>query len=199
MSRPPACRSRSSSACPKRPSRRARTASSGRWSTRAFNARKAASSSTCAPADLPKDAASFDLPIALGTLIGSGQVASELLAQYAVVGELALDGSTRPTKGRPLDGHGRRPRSKKPPRADRAGRKRGGSGRRRRHRSHRRASLAQAVGLPCRAKSRSSRPPRGWTTCSANWPTTTSISPTSAGRKWPSGRSSSRPPADTIC
>ena len=30
-----------------------------------------------APADLPKDAASFDLPIALGTLIGSGQVASE--------------------------------------------------------------------------------------------------------------------------
>src|SRR5208337_4070971 len=52
-----------------------------------------------APADLPKDAASFDLPIALGTLIGSGQVASEVLAQYAIVGELALDGTTRPTKG----------------------------------------------------------------------------------------------------
>ena len=57
--------------------------------------------SDCAPppADLPKDAASFDLPIALGTLIGSGQVASELLTQYAIVGELALDGTTRPTKG----------------------------------------------------------------------------------------------------
>ena len=53
-----------------------------------------------APADLPKDAASFDLPIALGTLIGSGQVASEKLAEYAIVGELALDGTTRPTKGR---------------------------------------------------------------------------------------------------
>jgi magnesium chelatase family protein len=52
-----------------------------------------------APADLPKDAASFDLPIALGTLIGSGQVASEMLDKYAVVGELALDGTTRPTKG----------------------------------------------------------------------------------------------------
>src|SRR5271166_4344120 len=52
-----------------------------------------------APADLPKDAASFDLPIAMGTLVGSGQVASESLAQYAVVGELALDGGTRPTKG----------------------------------------------------------------------------------------------------
>jgi magnesium chelatase family protein len=52
-----------------------------------------------APADLPKDAASFDLPIALGILCGSGQIASELLQRYAVVGELALDGSTRPTKG----------------------------------------------------------------------------------------------------
>ena len=52
-----------------------------------------------APADLPKDAASFDLPIALGTLLGSGQVASEVLGRYAVVGELALDGTTRPTKG----------------------------------------------------------------------------------------------------
>ncbi len=52
-----------------------------------------------APADMPKDAASFDLPIALGILVGSGQVASELLEQYAVVGELALDGGTRPTKG----------------------------------------------------------------------------------------------------
>jgi magnesium chelatase family protein len=52
-----------------------------------------------APADLPKDAASFDLPIALGILAGSGQFASELLDRYAVVGELALDGTTRPTKG----------------------------------------------------------------------------------------------------
>src|SRR3972149_10981333 len=52
-----------------------------------------------APADLPKEAASFDLPIALGILVGSGQMESEVLAQYAGVGELALDGNTRPTKG----------------------------------------------------------------------------------------------------
>jgi len=52
-----------------------------------------------APADLPKDAASFDLPIAVGILVGSGQMASERLDRYAVVGELALEGSTRPTKG----------------------------------------------------------------------------------------------------
>ena len=52
-----------------------------------------------APAELPKQAASFDLPITLGILAGSGQIASELFERYAVVGELALDGSTRPTRG----------------------------------------------------------------------------------------------------
>jgi magnesium chelatase family protein len=52
-----------------------------------------------APAELPKQAASFDLPIALGVLAGSGQLPAERLEHYAVVGELALDGSTRPVKG----------------------------------------------------------------------------------------------------
>ena len=52
-----------------------------------------------APADLPKEAASFDLPIALGILAGSGQISAERFEAYAVVGELALDGATRPTKG----------------------------------------------------------------------------------------------------
>ena len=52
-----------------------------------------------APAELPKSAGSFDLPIAAGILAGSGQLKSELLDQYAIVGELALDGSTRPVKG----------------------------------------------------------------------------------------------------
>jgi magnesium chelatase family protein len=52
-----------------------------------------------APAELPKQAASFDLPISLGMLAGSGQIASDLFESYAVVGELALDGSTRPTRG----------------------------------------------------------------------------------------------------
>lgn len=52
-----------------------------------------------APAELPKQAASFDLPVALGILAASGQIDSQLLEQYAVVGELALDGSMRPVKG----------------------------------------------------------------------------------------------------
>jgi magnesium chelatase family protein len=52
-----------------------------------------------APADLPKNAASFDLPITLGLLAASGQLATDRFREYAVVGELALDGTTRPTKG----------------------------------------------------------------------------------------------------
>ncbi len=52
-----------------------------------------------APAELPKQAASFDLPISLGMLAASGQLASDRFQQYAVVGELALDGLTRPTNG----------------------------------------------------------------------------------------------------
>ena len=52
-----------------------------------------------APADLKKDAGGFDLPIALGLLLGSGQVAFERKGDFAVVGELALDGETRPIKG----------------------------------------------------------------------------------------------------
>ena len=52
-----------------------------------------------APADLKKDANSFDLPIALGLLLASGQVAFDRPGNYAIVGELALTGETRPIKG----------------------------------------------------------------------------------------------------
>jgi len=51
------------------------------------------------PADLPKDASSFDLPIALGMLTASGQLQSDLFETYAAVGELALDGTVRKAKG----------------------------------------------------------------------------------------------------
>ncbi|QDU81540.1 Competence protein ComM [Polystyrenella longa] len=51
------------------------------------------------PADLPKEAPSFDLPIALGLLAASSQLQLERLNEYASVGELALDGSLRPIKG----------------------------------------------------------------------------------------------------
>jgi len=52
-----------------------------------------------APADLKKDANGFDLSIALGLLLASGQVAFDRPGNYAIVGELALTGETRPVKG----------------------------------------------------------------------------------------------------
>ncbi|HEV2945926.1 MAG TPA: YifB family Mg chelatase-like AAA ATPase [Gemmataceae bacterium] len=52
-----------------------------------------------APADLKKDAGSFDVPIALGMLVGTGQLLPDQLRDFATVGELALDGSVRPVKG----------------------------------------------------------------------------------------------------
>ena len=51
------------------------------------------------PADLPKDAASVDLAIALGLLVASGQLVSDQLSRFSAVGELALDGSIRAAKG----------------------------------------------------------------------------------------------------
>jgi len=52
-----------------------------------------------APADLKKDAGSFDVPIALGMLVATGQLLPDQLKEFATVGELALDGSVRPVKG----------------------------------------------------------------------------------------------------
>ncbi|MDG2015322.1 MAG: YifB family Mg chelatase-like AAA ATPase, partial [Pirellulaceae bacterium] len=52
-----------------------------------------------APAELPKQAASFDLSISLGMLVGTGQLISDRLAEYAVIGELSLEGKMRPVKG----------------------------------------------------------------------------------------------------
>lgn len=52
-----------------------------------------------APADLKKDAGAFDLPIALGMLVATGQLLPEQIKDFAIVGELALEGSVRPIKG----------------------------------------------------------------------------------------------------
>jgi len=52
-----------------------------------------------APADVRKEGAGFDLPIALGILAATGQVEARALERVAVMGELALDGSTRRVKG----------------------------------------------------------------------------------------------------
>ena len=51
-----------------------------------------------APADLPKAGPGFDLPIALGILIASGQLTAEI-EKTLILGELSLDGSLKHTNG----------------------------------------------------------------------------------------------------
>jgi len=52
-----------------------------------------------APADLRKEGASFDLPIALGILAATGVMDGAAAPPFAVVGELALDGQIQPVRG----------------------------------------------------------------------------------------------------
>ncbi len=52
-----------------------------------------------APADLPKEGARFDLPIAMGILAASDQVPLQSLQQFEFAGELALSGELRPVSG----------------------------------------------------------------------------------------------------
>ena len=52
-----------------------------------------------APADLPKDGARLDLPIALGILAASGQLDANTLLNHEFVGELALNGELRAIPG----------------------------------------------------------------------------------------------------
>jgi magnesium chelatase family protein len=52
-----------------------------------------------APADVKKVGPAFDLPIALGMLIGQGVLVSSAVKDFVVIGELALDGRVRAVNG----------------------------------------------------------------------------------------------------
>lgn len=52
-----------------------------------------------APADLRKEGSAYDLPIALGILASSGQIPSEKLGNYLIMGELSLDGTLQAIRG----------------------------------------------------------------------------------------------------
>lgn len=52
-----------------------------------------------APADLRKEGSALDLPIAVGMLAAGEQIPADRFGDYAVAGELALDGSIRPVAG----------------------------------------------------------------------------------------------------
>lgn len=51
------------------------------------------------PADLVKEGAHFDLPIALGLMTAMGVLPADSVADYLVLGELSLDGSVQPVGG----------------------------------------------------------------------------------------------------
>lgn len=52
-----------------------------------------------APADIKKEGSAYDLPLAMGMLAGNGQINSDKLEQYIIMGELSLDGSIHPIRG----------------------------------------------------------------------------------------------------
>lgn len=52
-----------------------------------------------APADIPKEGAGFDLPIALGILASSGMIRKDLLGESLFIGELSLKGELRQVPG----------------------------------------------------------------------------------------------------
>ena len=52
-----------------------------------------------APADIRKEGAAYDLPIAIGMLVGSEIIQAPGLDRYMLLGELSLDGSVMPVKG----------------------------------------------------------------------------------------------------
>ena len=52
-----------------------------------------------APADVKKEGAAYDLPIALGILAAEGWLTKEQLQSYAILGELSLDGRVKPVHG----------------------------------------------------------------------------------------------------
>lgn len=52
-----------------------------------------------APADLRKEGSAYDLTLAMGILVASGQIQSDDVDKYIIMGELSLDGSLQPIRG----------------------------------------------------------------------------------------------------
>ena len=52
-----------------------------------------------APADIRKEGAAYDLPLAIVIMASVGDISAELLDDYVIMGEMGLDGSLQPVKG----------------------------------------------------------------------------------------------------
>ena len=52
-----------------------------------------------APADIRKEGAAYDLPLAIGVLAGAEKIKPDKVGKYMMMGELSLDGTLKPVRG----------------------------------------------------------------------------------------------------
>ena len=52
-----------------------------------------------APADIRKEGAAYDLPLAIVIMASAGELETDLLDDYVIMGEMSLDGTLQPVKG----------------------------------------------------------------------------------------------------
>ena len=64
-----------------------------------FRAPRTRTTINLAPGDLRKEGPLYDLPIALGILVATGQLKAPNLGDWLIAGELSLSGATRPVRG----------------------------------------------------------------------------------------------------
>lgn len=69
------------------------------FDTNGFNFPKKRVVINMAPADIRKEGAAYDLPLAIGILAASEQIKAGKLDEYVIMGELSLDGTVQPIKG----------------------------------------------------------------------------------------------------
>ena len=144
-----------------------------------------------APADMPKEGSHYDLPIALGVMAAIGAIPADALNGFAVIGELALDGTISAVAGvlpAAIAANAARQRPHLPG-ALRAG---GGLGLGRSR--YPRAALADPARQPLQRRAGALRGPSP--PC-ARRPARSRTCAISGARKAPSGRSKSPPPAAT--
>ena len=140
-----------------------------------------------APAELPKQASSFDLPISLGVLAGSGQIAVGSFRAVRGGRRIVARGRHAQCQRRTLHGHGGGP-ARESARDHRPRRECRRSGRGRGYRCDPRLVAGRGRGLLRAGISISIPSPRDWTNCSVRSRATTKTTPTCAARRWPNGR-----------
>ena len=64
-----------------------------------FNLPRLSTVINLSPADVRKEGSAYDLPIAVGILVGSELIQAPEIDKYMIMGELSLDGSVLPVKG----------------------------------------------------------------------------------------------------